>query len=256
MHISRREFLGSATGAVVSLASIARGDERGGTGVVLTTRFRSERFGCVLLDLEDCCALRESLAGFEAAMAGTGVRFVRSAPTPASGRSSALLRQASIVIVPGCARIEPDVAARLAGRLEEGILLVLESGAAFTEPTDFEAHRSMLGRHFGLAVEAPIDLWLSTSAGVTKRAPYVDFVWPVPVKVRDFSRVVPLARHTAAAQARPTSEVIGWVDGWPIAARRRVGRGTLVYLGSPLGPALCSGDREAQAWFAALLGGA
>jgi hypothetical protein len=220
------------------------------------TRFRSQRSGCVLLDLEDCCALRESLAGFEAAIGAAGVRFVRSALTPASGRGSALLRQASMVIVPGCTRIEPDVAARLAGRLEDGTLLVLESGAAFTEPTDFEAHRSMLDRHFGLAVEAPVDLWSSTSAGVTRRAPYVDFVWPVPVKVRDFSRVVPLARHTSSAEMRRASEVIGWVDGRPMAAKRRVGRGTLVYLGSPLGPALHSGDREARAWLAALLGAA
>jgi hypothetical protein len=34
---------------------------------------------------------------------------------------------------------------------------------------------------------------------------------------------------------------------------RRIGRGRLVVLGSPLGPVLLGGDREAHEWLAALL---
>jgi hypothetical protein len=56
--------------------------------------------------------------------------------------------------------------------------------------------------------------------------------------VRDYSRVVPLADQPG--------EVIGWAGGIAVALKRRVGMGTLVYLGSPLGPALWADDQQAR----------
>ncbi len=265
MQVSRREFLWAATGAAANLASAARGAER--------TAWRDSPVGiperteldCVLVDLEGCCGLGESVAGYEAALATMDVRFVRRAPHQSP--------PAPVVIVPGCARLDPRAAEKLAVALEPGSLLLLESGAAFAEPSDFAAHRRVLSSHFGVEVEAPFDLWpdrVTEGSAVRRencglgchpacsrtRVPYVDYAWPVPAKVRDFSRVVPLAPAGSPAVGRPTYEVIGWADGRPMAARRAVGKGTLVFLGSPLGPALRSGDREAERWLRSLLSAA
>ena len=43
-------------------------------------------------------------------------------------------------------------------------------------------------------------------------------------------------------------EVIAWVDGLPVALKRPGGRGNLIFLGSPLGPALWAGDAQARRW--------
>jgi len=111
--------------------------------------------------------------------------------------------------------------------------LIFESGAGFG---GFEAQREMIGRHFGLTIEPPLDLW---AAGET--VPYIDFHWPIKTKVRDFSRVVPVSVEGA--------EIIGTAGGKPVAARR----GTLIFLGSPIGPSLLAGDREAHLWFSELV---
>src|SRR6266571_3700339 len=55
-------------------------------------------------------------------------------------------------------------------------------------------------------------------------------------------RVVPRRRHEGEG------EVIAWVDDLPVALKRPGGRGNLIFLGSPLGPALWAGDAEARRW--------
>ena len=63
---------------------------------------------------------------------------------------------------------------------------------------------------------------------------------PLSAKLRDFSRVIALDL--------PTGQTIGWVDGRPVALRRQTGRGTFIWLGSPLGPALWAADVDAKRW--------
>jgi hypothetical protein len=74
--------------------------------------------------------------------------------------------------------------------------------------------------------------------------PYVDYRWPVRTKIREFA-------PTKLAPA-PRDEVIATFLGQPIGLRRRVGDGTLVTLGSPLGPLFLSGDIDAARWLHAL----
>jgi hypothetical protein len=74
--------------------------------------------------------------------------------------------------------------------------------------------------------------------------PYVDYVWPVRTKIREFA-VTKLA-------PTPGDHVIATFLGAPVGLRRRVGNGTLVTLGSPLGPLFLSGDVDAARWFNAL----
>ena len=114
--------------------------------------------------------------------------------------------------------------------------MLLESGAAFG---DFREHRDQLREFFNLLLEPPVQLW--PARGI----PYVDYTWPVAVKVRDFSRVIPLEPQQGSVIAR--------AGDVPVALARRVGHGTLVFLGSPLGPALWAGDAEAKRCLGALL---
>jgi hypothetical protein len=76
--------------------------------------------------------------------------------------------------------------------------------------------------------------------------PYVEYSWPIKAKIREFAAV--------ALEPVPGDQVIGTLAQQPVALRRRVGRGTLVTLGSPLGPIFLSGDPDARGWLAALLG--
>jgi hypothetical protein len=94
---------------------------------------------------------------------------------------------------------------------------------------------------FQVHVASPIDLWPEASGSAI---PYVDFTWPVAAKVRDFSSVVPLASRAG--------EIIARVNGLAVGLKRPFGRGNLIVLGSPLGPALWAGDIEARQWLRAV----
>jgi hypothetical protein len=74
--------------------------------------------------------------------------------------------------------------------------------------------------------------------------PYVDYHWPVQAKIREFTPT----KLTPA----PQDQIIATFVGQPVGLRRRVGNGTLVTLGSPLGPLFLSGDVDAARWLAAL----
>ena len=95
-----------------------------------------------------------------------------------------------------------------------------------------------------VAIGVPVQLWSAHTS--SQGIPYVDYSWPHSAKVRDFSRVVPLGPQAG--------DVIAWVDGLPVALKRQDGRGTLLFLGSPLGPALWAGDAEARRWLFDCLG--
>jgi hypothetical protein len=70
--------------------------------------------------------------------------------------------------------------------------------------------------------------------------PYVEYLWPVHVKIREFAPV----KLTPAAG----DEIIATFVGQPVGLRRKVGDGTLITLGSPLGPVFLTGDPDARRW--------
>lgn len=217
MDVTRREFLWCAatTATVAAFAPRSR-------------RRRASLGGeCVLLDLGEHCALRESLAGYEAALAGL--------PTVAG----------SVLIVPAALAIAGAPARRIVRHVEEGGTLILESGATFAAPAsaEFRAHRDDLRELLGLDIAPPRPL-----ARKGMRVPYVEFRWPSPTLVRDFSAVVPVDASDGTCIAR--------VEDTAVAVARRRGRGLLIFLGSPIGPALWSGDGEARRWLHEILRGA
>ncbi len=117
----------------------------------------------------------------------------------------------AVLIVPAALEIPPPVVRVIVSCLQAGAGVIFESGAGFATDREFRAHRVVLRDS-----------------------------WPRPAKVRDFSRVVPLGRQAG--------DVIARVDGLPVALKRPCGRGNLIFLGSPLGPALWAGDAQARRW--------
>ena len=226
MPISRRQFLGCAAGA--SAAGLA-----GSFGFARTSPLNAAvPAGCKLVVSGPVCALPESAGGYESALSSAGVQYQRA--------SLQSLTPARTIILPAACVGQAD-ALQLRDYLERGSTVLFESGAAFSAPGEFGFHRRLIKRVFGLGLHSPIGVW--DSADSFRRSPYVDYRWPLAVKVRDFSRIVPLDATGGDA--------IAWFHDLPVSARRRVGNGTLVFLGSPLGPHLLSGDREACRWLAA-----
>jgi hypothetical protein len=70
--------------------------------------------------------------------------------------------------------------------------------------------------------------------------PYVEYVWPVRVKIREFEPV--------ELTPGPGDEIIATFSGQPVGLRRRTGDGVLITLGSPLGPVFLAGDPDARRW--------
>ena len=206
MEVTRREFLTCAAATAAVLA-------------VPGQRERASLGECAVLDLGEHCALRESLAGYRAALAGT--RAIAG----------------SVLIVPAALVIGGAAARRIVRHLEDEGTLILESGATFARAASpaFRRHRDALRQLLALDVEPPRPL-----ARNGPRVPYVEFRWPTPTLVRDFSAVVPVAAHDGKWIAR--------VDDMTVALARRQGRGMLIFLGSPIGPALWSGDAAARRW--------
>jgi hypothetical protein len=215
MGITRRRFLGYTAGVFAGL--------RG-----LPLDRTSRRY--VLLDLNEPGCFRESFSGYESALTSAGAQWMRADARWVSARCCAVL------IVPAAVEIPPPAVRAIMSCLHAGASVILESGAGFVPDREFRTHRVVLRDYLQVHIEEPLDLWRDNSS---QRIPYVDYAWPRPAQVRDFSRVVPVQGQ---------GEIIARVEGLPVALRRPSGRGRLIFLGSPLGPALWAGDAEARRW--------
>jgi hypothetical protein len=122
---------------------------------------------------------------------------------------------ADFVIVPGVTSPPPAVQPFL----DRGATVLLENAGGFRQP----------GRRIQQA----------------SYYPYVEYSWPVRAMIREFGAV--------SLRPAPGDEIIGALAKQPVALRRRVARGTLVILGSSLGPVLLTGDPDARRWLDAVL---
>ena len=224
-RISRREFVEGSAWSVAGW-SLLRPSGLGGGGT-----HAAAGSDCAVLDLGVDCSLRESLRGFQKAL-GTN---------PINVQEIWNRRPCSLTVVPGVARMDSRLARILLDLLEAGTSVLVESGAGFSSAREFGVHREMLNNAFGIGVESPVDVWSRLADGITPTcAPYVEYDWPCRTLVRDFSRMIPVVAE------RP--DVIAWTGLLAVGMKKRVGKGTLVFLGSPLGPALLAGDPEAREW--------
>ena len=222
MKLSRREFVGGS-------AACASGFCMPGLAGVALAGAPTE--DCVVFDLGANCALLESLQGYRETL---NAEVVVAAPDARRWQ-----HRSRLVIVPGAGVVDAAAASVLLEMLDGGTTVLLESGAGFLRPEEVAAQGRMLRTFFDLHVLEPVELWSDQRC-----APYVQYHWPREFMVRDFSRAIPVI----ASQA----ETIGRLGSLPIAIRKPIGNGLLIFLGSPLGPALHAGDREAHAWLRAL----
>ena len=213
MDLSRREFLTCTAGAMLVQLPFPR-----------PATLEQPRLARII-QINRQCSIPESVAGYHSALAGRSLSHV--------------------VIYPAILQMPLSHAQTIRSWLTFGATVVVESGAGFAADLRFRQHRRSLRAGLDVDVSAPVDLRIPHCGA--RRAPYIDYTWPYPAKVRDFSRVVPLGDQPG--------EIIAWADGLPVALRRQVGRGTLIVLGSPLGPALWAGDMQARSWLLDALAG-
>lgn len=209
MDMTRREFLGSSVGAINLL----------GQPLAPSRPPLQKQARWAVRPVRNECSLPESTKGYCDTLPWTQVGWQRP----------------SLLILPAVLSIPLAIMPHIGDSLRHGATVIVESGAGFAGHLNFRQHRRSLREYLRLDVQAPVDLW---SGGV--RVPYIDYSWPCAVKVRDFSRVVPVSDQDG--------EIIAWAGDRPVGLKRQVERGTLIYLGSPLGPALWTGDAEARRW--------
>jgi hypothetical protein len=241
MRISRRNFL-SIAGTVATLFPLR--------SAVLDAFDSEPKFDtdCALLDLGVNCSLRESLRGYRATLAK---KYQQLSPSELNS-----LSRCRVAIAPGVGMMEAMLSSLLSGLLQSGSTVLLESGAGFLSEYEFASHQRMLHQYFDITIGRPVDLWRRPEYDALRKPrqarhprnesdnrqalPYVHYQWPTEAKVRDFSRAIPVSA--------PTGNAVGKIGDLPVAWKMRFGRGMLICLGSPMGPALRGGDSDASAW--------
>jgi hypothetical protein len=171
---------------------------------------------------EPHCLSEESANGF---------RLLLSRNTPLSRGSS---RQ--VVIVPAARQLSHATGRGLLRNVVGGAWLILESGLCFMPKEAAVAQIRVLRDVFGLEIHAPL-----ASLG------YIEYTWPLHRLVRDFSTFTPV-------KCSP-SERIAELGGAAVCARRPIGKGGVIFLGSMLGPGLLAEEREAHQVGSAMLRG-
>jgi hypothetical protein len=143
-------------------------------------------------------------------------------------------REPRLLVFPGAAGWDDSLPARA----EAGATILFESAAGFGDARAFAKQRAGVRSAFGLTIEPPVEPW----AGATRPA-FVDLHWPAAARVRDFSSLVVVRG----------GETVGRLGSLPVAARQPCGAGAFLFLGSPIGPALWSGDVQARAWLRSVI---
>ena len=147
-----------------------------------------------------------------------------------SGFRSLYARSSSNIIVAGVQGIAPALASAIWERVNYGSWLVWDHAPHFTSAADRRRQAELLNELFGIR--------LGEAISASHSELYVRYLWHVPQLVRTFLAYTPVLCSP--------NEAVATYGNVPVAVRRRVGRGGVVFLGSMLGPQLKAGDREAH----------
>jgi hypothetical protein len=140
-----------------------------------------------------------------------------------------------VTIVPGARQLSRETGRELLRHAVSGAWLIFESGLCFTPREEAVEQIRVLHDVFGLEIQAPL----------ANRGGYVQYAWPLRRLVRDFSMFTTV---TCSPEER-----IAELGGAAVCAKRRVGQGGIIFLGSMLGPGLLAEDREAHQVGSAML---
>ncbi|HTU43475.1 MAG TPA: hypothetical protein VMF91_00325 [Bryobacteraceae bacterium] len=175
-------------------------------------------------------------------------------PLTASFYSSSGLR---ILAAPDCLSQESAAGFRSVLTLRCPRNLIVVCGAVdYTSALRLRDHALHGGRIlWELSPHAPQPRLFQDKFGVTLNEPlaashdrlFIRYCWPHATLTRSFSPVVPV--HC------PAGEIVAHYGAVPVAIKRRIGRGGIVFLGSMLGPNLRAEEREARALAAAIFSG-
>ena len=225
MALTRRQFL---AGAAALPAVQCAGWERAGRAEA------PELAACLISSSESGALQREWLAGYQEALASLALPCTVMRPGGACRARLAIFPAADLSEAGDCEWIR-TLAAR-------GSTVLVETAAAFLCAEEWNRQALHVENHLGLRLHPARSLW---SEGRDRAAiPYVELAWPAAVRVRDYSRVIGVSGGEGVPLAA--------VEGLPCGARKRIGAGTLLFLGSPVGPHLRAKDREALHWFRSL----
>jgi hypothetical protein len=236
MRVPRRAFLTTTAMAAVA-ASVRTTPQFSSLAArkTIDSHHDSERpRGLCLVDLRARDHEAEwTFMGFRDALKALAVPFTETDRLSEAGASG--------FIIPACGLLRPNEVRAVQAILAGGATVLIELGPRLSEPRSFE--RSLaISRACGLR-PLPRMLNLAGEANAAG-AHYIDFCWPISTKVRHQSFAVAFARASDRIVARARDQALAVVQ------RARAGR--LIVLGSPLGPALYSGDREAHEWLRAV----
>ena len=172
---------------------------------------------------EDHCLSLESAMGF---------RHLVSRNPPATSFASGRTASGTLIIAPGIRWMSPSIAGDLADRIYHGAWVILESGLGFSSRTESKHQTDLLKKAFGLQLLPPVKVGKNPVA-----ATYLEYTRPVHRLVRTFEAITPVWCDQSEALAR--------LGKHSVCIRKRIGDGTLVFLGSMLGPGIGAEEREA-----------
>jgi hypothetical protein len=172
---------------------------------------------------EDHCLSLESSMGFRHLVSCYPPATIFATGRPASG---------SLIIAPGIRWMSLSIAADLADRIHRGAWVILESGLGFSSRAESEHQTDVFKRVFGLQLLPPVKVGKKPAA-----ATYLEYTRPVHRLVRTFEAITPVRWDQSETLARSGTH--------SVCIRKRIGDGTLVFLGSMLGPGIGAEEREA-----------
>lgn len=141
-------------------------------------------------------------------------------------------RPSNLIILPGTRQLTSQNAVEMLNGAVAGRWLIMESGLCFLQKSAVTTQTRILRAVFDFEVGDPAPV-----SNSEPRAAYVQYTWPHSALVRDFSSITPVACSPA--------ESIAQFEGVTVCAKRRIGKGGIILLGSMLGPGLFADEREA-----------
>jgi hypothetical protein len=186
----------------------------------------SHQKSCYLLS-EDHALSQDSRIGYERLLEEVNINRLPEAS----------LARADIFIVTAAQLLSSERAFQLAGLVYRGSHLIYESGLGYAGSRQRSDQAHLLIDTLGIRT--------LTSRLPTGSDLYVSYLWPLESLVRSYGSVTPVSCHP--------EEVITQHAGAPVGFFRRMGQGSLTFLGCPLGLGLYAQEREARAIGVSLL---